>query len=140
MKKLIIKAIFCAIGHPILFFLFLTLSGLFESDIFLQPLETNVYRLNAWIYLPYALIVYGLWLALQCWVIQKLHHRAPEATLKLKFTATYLILCGLGYINLLFWFIGMEGNVFGFIFSFPLLVLSVILALFEIKLFFKKNA
>lgn len=143
----LIKYVICALGHPLLFlyFLFYLAEESFGNtkDSFIgQPLffevSTNVYRLNFLVYVPYALILYGIWLGIQFWLLHQFRRFTLEQFLAKKFTTFYLILCGMGWINIIFWIMGMEGNVFGFIFALPLLLLSLLVAFMEIKIFFAR--
>lgn len=137
------KAIFCSLGHAIIFFIFLfcladspQLIKLFGPLLF--EVATNVFQINLLVYIPYALILYGLWLNLQFWILHRFRQFSIQDFFSKKFTKPYLILCGLGYINLFFWLMGMEGNAFGFLFALPLLLLAFFLAVLEVAIFFNK--
>lgn len=137
-----------AVGHPIVFlvFLFFVSTGRLGSPdnrLFGMPLffsvETNVDRINFWVYVPYALGLYGLWIGIQYLILRQLRGFSWEDFASKKFTVPYLALCGMGYLNLCFWAIGMEGNVFGFIFFLPLLMLSLVVGILEFTVFFKRK-
>ncbi len=141
----LIKYVFCALGHPLVFLaLHFSLEneslGGMDANFFGQPLffmiSTNVYRLNLLLYIPYALLVYGIWLGFQFLVLHQFRHVSFDSFIARKFTPFYLSLCGIGLINLIFWIIGMEGNAFGFIFALPLMIISLVLIFMEAKIFF----
>jgi hypothetical protein len=142
------KLIFCALGHSIIFFCFLFLVAddslgsqdpkLFNIPLFYQ-VSTNVYRINLWVYIPFALLLYTLWLALQFGILHFFRHFLLKQFFSKKFTLFYLLLCGAGYVNLLVWMtMGMEGNIFAFIFVLPLLTVSLALTFMELKIFFQR--
>jgi hypothetical protein len=148
LAKYVLAAII-AVGHPILFWVFLLFvaRGSFGSTdprvlgvpLFF-PVQTNVYRINLWVYVPYALALYSLWIAAQYLVLFEVNDFSWKNFASRKFTVPYLVVCGLGYLNLYVWVIGMEGNVFGFIFGIPLLVLSVVVGILELAMFFRRPA
>lgn len=141
------KFLACALGHPIVFFSYLTLASIVTSSnsnqtvlgINLLPeVATNVYKINLKGFIPYAIILYFLWVAFQYLILHYVRHITLEEFIHLKFTLTYTILCSLGLINLFFWGLGMEGNAFGFMFAFPLLIITCVLVFYEFRLFFLK--
>lgn len=143
----LVKLIFCALGHTIifLFFLFFLAEGqlgaqspkVFNFPLFFE-VSTNVYRINLLVYIPFALLLYGIWFTLQFSILHRFRHFTIAQFLVKKFTRFYLILCGAGYLNLVGWIIGMEGNVFGFIFALPEFIISLIFAFMEIRIFFQQ--
>lgn len=109
----------------------------FFGHPFFYEIGTNVYQINLWFYLVFAMILYTVWLGFQYWIMYRFHQFFLSDFASKKFTLPYMILCGVGYINLYFWVVGMEGNVFGFLFALPLMMLAFAMMIMELQFFFK---
>jgi hypothetical protein len=137
----IFRFLFVSIGHPILFILYLflfangSLGGL-PVELFgyksFSKVSTNVYRINLVFFIIYSVLAYYIWLYIQVLIYRAIRKIDIHTFINGKLSIGPTIISGLGYINLFFWILGMEGNVFGFIFALPLLTL----ACFSVLIFF----
>lgn len=120
-----------SVFNPIIFFIYIFTIGAagmdpgswsWEIKTF-TAVETNVYVINLGLFLPFALLVYTGFLALDVyWHRRSLKTFAWPQWLKLRFS-WWSLLTNLPAIgNLVMWSLGMEYNVFGFIFVLPMLM------------------
>ena len=134
-----------SLGHPIIFFLYLYLlaGGSFGrkavtilgiKSFYYQ--STNVYAINIYLFGLFSLITYAIWIGLHTLILKKyLKSFNVHSYLKRKFMMGIPI-SSLGALNLYAWVGGMEGNIFSFFLSFPMLILVLIaLSIYSVDLY-----
>lgn len=88
-------------------------------------ISTNVYRINFVLFLLFALLVYAGWLAMLTCIFKIIKSKLNiEKFINAKLNFISIIISIFGYFNISFWFDGMEGNIFGFIFFLPMFLLK----------------
>ena len=134
--KIILKFLFCSIGNPFTFILLLLGLNLLNLRSFVfQTVSINVEKIKVFPYIFFAVLVAALILLLQYFFLKG--RKSLSQILEKKISSLYLIVCGLGYINLYNYLGGVEGNVFGFLFFLPMAMGSVVIIANEAKVFYK---
>jgi hypothetical protein len=129
-----IRFIIAALGHPVLFFCYLSWFaddslGIQSIDIFgfkaFYNVSTNVYRINLIMFSIFSLLTYYFWIQLQVIILRCFKKYDVNKFISSQLNAGFFV--GIfGLLNLLLWCVGMEGNIFGFIVALPLFLLAII--------------
>jgi hypothetical protein len=127
------------LGHPIFFFLFLALvkdngdenSKTIAGFKVMEHVSVNTDKIILPVYLAVTLTAYLAWLVLEVAVLQLFAGFEVELFLALQVSWWSLGFAIPGLLNLFVWTFGggMEGNVFGFILSLPMLIASLAYAI-----------
>jgi len=130
-----------AIGHPMIFLLYIALYSSFKDSVFNKipfkafvRVETNVDRINLWMYAIFAFFVYYVWLQLELLIFRLFKKINEPAFLAANLSANFIWISSLNiFFNLIVWVVhGMEGNIFGFIIVPGLILLSIAMLVFSL--------
>lgn len=129
--ELVMRIVFVAVGHPLLY-----LSILFKSGYFFIGLGAGVARLNLFLFVPYIIALYLSVLGLQFILFKKLKKVTFKNFVRVKLGVGSKIISGLGLLHILLVSVPMEMNAYGILF-FPFFLLlafaSLLVFLFQTK-------
>lgn len=139
------------LGNPLAFvgYLFISTGGSSFSQgkvlgiTAFKSVSTNTTRMNPWLFVAVTFPVYLLWVLFNVWAIKAVNVCRDRSFDANNYVETYMhppwaaAVAIPGLLNLLVWSTGgMEGNVIGFVFALPLLIVSVLyLAMWVYALF-----